>query len=159
MKDRILAIIREEEMTNARFAQEIGVQSSSISHITSGRNKPSIDLITKILSRFPGISAEWLLQGKGKMYKSDNVIDLNPVINQTSSAQPDLFSTPKPPVVNPVQQVQQNGEHEKAPESISEPVSSISDEIPAQYGNRSGKQVEKVIVFYSDKSFTEYRPE
>lgn len=159
MKDRILAIIKEEEMTNARFAQEIGVQSSSISHITSGRNNPSIDLITKILSRFPGISAEWLLQGKGKMYKSDNVIEQNSRLNQNVAAQPDLFSTPKPPVMNPIQEAPSNGELEKAPKSVSEPVSSLSDEMPLHYGNRAGKQVEKVIVFYSDKSFTEYRPE
>lgn len=151
MKDRILAIIKEEEMTNARFAQEIGVQSSSISHLSSGRNNPSIDLITKILNRFPGISAEWLLQGKGKMYKYQNEEQSIPTAN--SSSQPDLFSNSQP-------------RHEEKPlnneniasQAVSEPVNKLSDESPLQYASSVGKRVEKVIILYSDQSFTEYRP-
>ena len=150
MKDRILAIIQEEEMTNARFAQEIGVQSSSISHITSGRNKPSIDLITKILNRFPGISAEWLLQGKGKMYKFQNEEqNVNPAV--VPRTQPDLFSATQSPVVNT----------NRANEPVAEPEmpsGNISDE-SVPYGIKPGKRVEKVIVLYSDKSFSEYKPE
>ncbi|MDA3912395.1 MAG: helix-turn-helix transcriptional regulator [Bacteroidales bacterium] len=154
MKDRIFAIIQEEEMTNAKFAQEIGVQSSSISHITSGRNNPSIDLITKILNRFPGISADWLLQGKGKMYKYQN----EEQVVQASAKPPeqDLFSSFKNPVAKPasIQEPSAN-----ATESLSEPSNRLSDESPAQYGANPQKRVEKVIILYSDKSFTEYRPD
>ncbi|MDP4223940.1 MAG: helix-turn-helix transcriptional regulator, partial [Bacteroidota bacterium] len=46
----------------------IGVQPSGISHILSGRNKPSLDFVLKMLERYPFISTEWLLFGKGSMY-------------------------------------------------------------------------------------------
>jgi transcriptional regulator with XRE-family HTH domain len=48
------------------FAEKIGVQRSSISHILSGRNKPSLDFILKVLSAFPEIDLYWLFNGKGK---------------------------------------------------------------------------------------------
>jgi len=153
MKDRILAIIQEEEMTNAKFAQEIGVQSSSISHITSGRNNPSIDLISKILNRFPGISPDWLLQGKGKMYKYQNEEQTSQSIEKPT--QSDLFSSNVQSVTN---ESAAQVPSEKAQESPSEPLNRLSDESPAPYANRSEKRVEKVIILYSDKSFTEYRP-
>lgn len=72
MKDQILKIIEAEGLTPAKFADEIGVQRSSISHIISGRNKPSYDFIIKIIQRYRGINAEWLLTGKGPMIKSSD---------------------------------------------------------------------------------------
>lgn len=47
------------------FAEKIGVQRSSISHILSGRNKPSLDFILKILSSYPDVELYWLLNGRG----------------------------------------------------------------------------------------------
>ncbi|MEM5564879.1 helix-turn-helix transcriptional regulator [Psychroserpens sp. AS72] len=47
------------------FAEKIGVQRSSISHILSGRNKPSLDFVLKILSSFPEVELYWLMNGKG----------------------------------------------------------------------------------------------
>ncbi len=69
MKDRIQKILRDESISSSKFADEIGVQRSSISHILSGRNRPSLDFVQKILSRYRNISAEWLLFGRGEMYK------------------------------------------------------------------------------------------
>lgn len=51
--------------TSSSFAEKIGVQRSSISHILSGRNKPSLDFILKVLSSFPDVELYWLLNGKG----------------------------------------------------------------------------------------------
>ncbi|WP_323788989.1 helix-turn-helix transcriptional regulator [Psychroserpens sp.] len=48
------------------FAEKIGVQRSSISHILSGRNKPSLDFVLKVLSSFPEVELYWLMNGKGK---------------------------------------------------------------------------------------------
>ena len=48
------------------FAEKIGVQRSSISHILSGRNKPSLDFILKVLSAFPEVDLYWLFNGKGE---------------------------------------------------------------------------------------------
>ncbi|WP_299228067.1 helix-turn-helix transcriptional regulator [uncultured Psychroserpens sp.] len=48
------------------FAEKIGVQRSSISHILSGRNKPSLDFVLKVLSSFPEVDLYWLMNGRGK---------------------------------------------------------------------------------------------
>ncbi len=64
LKQRISAIIKVNQHTAASFADAIGVQRSSVSHVLNGRNKPSIDFIEKILSNFPRVDACWLLTGK-----------------------------------------------------------------------------------------------
>lgn len=77
MKEQLHKLMEAEGLSPARFADEIGVQRSSISHILSGRNKPSYDFLMKILERFKGINAEWLLTGKGNMIKSLEMHDEN----------------------------------------------------------------------------------
>ena len=56
-----------EQLSASKFADAIGVQRSNISHVLSGRNKPSLELINKILDHFEQINADWLLLGKGRM--------------------------------------------------------------------------------------------
>lgn len=63
IKDRISYLIKINQLTASSFAQKIGAQPSSISHIISGRNKPSLDLIQKILNEFPKVNADWLISG------------------------------------------------------------------------------------------------
>src|SRR5690606_41556242 len=69
MKDRIQAFLQSENKSYAQFAEEIGVQPSGISHILSGRNNPSLDFVIKMLHRYPSLSHEWLLFGRGPMYR------------------------------------------------------------------------------------------
>lgn len=69
------------------FAEKVGVQRSSISHILSGRNKPSLDFILKILSAYPEVDLYWLFNGKGEFpskSKAENTIqqDIAPAANQ-----------------------------------------------------------------------------
>lgn len=64
---RIEKVLEHYELSPSRFADEIGVQRSNISHILSERNKPSLDLVLKILKRYTDLNAEWLVTGKGKM--------------------------------------------------------------------------------------------
>ena len=72
MKEQLKKLMEAEGLSPAKFADEIGVQRSSISHIISGRNKPSYDFILKILNRFSGLNTEWLLTGRGSMIKSSD---------------------------------------------------------------------------------------
>ncbi|MCB0433841.1 MAG: helix-turn-helix transcriptional regulator, partial [Mangrovimonas sp.] len=55
------------------FAEKIGVQRSSISHILSGRNKPSLEFILKVLSAYPEVELYWLLNGKGNFPNIENL--------------------------------------------------------------------------------------
>ncbi len=76
MQSRIQNIIDYFNLSMLSFSKELGVNRSTISHILSGRNKPSIDVLQKILKRYSSISPEWLLLGNGPMLKN-NLNNLN----------------------------------------------------------------------------------
>ncbi len=134
MESRIQKLIGAENLSPTKFADVIGVQRSAISHILSGRNKPSFDLIQKILTKFPRVSSEWLLMGRGEMYKT--------------TIQQRLFDVDLKPneVKNEVKQpvIQEN---------ITNILATKEPEIRV---NESS--IERIIIFYNDKSFKEYFP-
>jgi len=70
MRERIRIFLRQENKTSSQFAEEIGIQPSGVSHVLSGRNKPSLDFILKMLATYSDLNTDWLLFGKGEMYKS-----------------------------------------------------------------------------------------
>ena len=72
-----MAFLETINIGSSQFAEEIGVQPSGISHILSGRNHPSLDFVLKVLKRYPDLSTEWLLFGKGNMYGSSDMASGN----------------------------------------------------------------------------------
>ncbi len=60
---RIKIVMEQQELNASAFAEVIGVQRSSISHILSGRNKPSLEFLAKIEAAFEEVNFEWLLKG------------------------------------------------------------------------------------------------
>ena len=68
---RLEKIIDYYGLNASSFAEKVGVQRSSISHILSGRNKPSLEFVLKILSSFDEVDLYWLLNGKGTFPKSE----------------------------------------------------------------------------------------
>jgi len=68
MIDRIQKIIQQKKLSSSGFADMIGVPRSTISHLLSGRNNPSLEFIQKMLDAFPEIATDWLIRGKGPMY-------------------------------------------------------------------------------------------
>ncbi len=62
--DRFKYLMNLNNLSASAFAEKVGVQPSSISHILSGRNKPSLEFIHKVLAQFPKVSADWLVSGK-----------------------------------------------------------------------------------------------
>lgn len=63
ISERIRMIIESHQITAGVFADKIGVQRSNVSHVLSGRNKPSFEFLEKVLLAFPRVSAQWLLTG------------------------------------------------------------------------------------------------
>ena len=78
--NRLLEILETKNLSASQFAEKIGVQRSSVSHILSGRNKPSLDFIIKINSVFNDISLEWLINGKKT---NDFSVEKNEFISDT----------------------------------------------------------------------------
>ena len=93
LNERISKVIEYSELTSSEFADEIDVRRSSVSHIPSGRNKPSLDFITKVKDRFPELEWEWLINGNGKMIKEKEEPKEAPKVEKSKPASlPDLFS-------------------------------------------------------------------
>ena len=78
IQDRIKMVIKMHNLTSSAFADKIGVQRSSVSHILTGRNNPSLDFIEKTLKNFPRVNADWLILGKTVL----SAIDTNKIINE-----------------------------------------------------------------------------
>src|ERR1035437_50515 len=79
MLERINLILKSRNLNAAQFADEIGVQRSSVSHILTGRNNASLDFLLKVLTRYPEIDTDWLLTGKGVMVRSSALSSSNKV--------------------------------------------------------------------------------
>lgn len=79
--ERLQKVIDFYSETASSFAEKIGVQRSSISHILSGRNKPSLDFVMKVLHSYPEVELYWLMNGKGSF---PNVIKTTESLNVIS---------------------------------------------------------------------------
>jgi len=186
MKDRIILLIKAKNLTAAQFADEIGVQKSSISHIISGRNNASLDFIQKILLRYPEVSMNWILFGKGSIFngtENESRIFENKQLtdrNELSSPSVDLFSALK--VDKPIDfykenelnftsketEVLKNQESEREHKNIENDNRFILGEktndfkqvsaLPALSVN-SSKTIIKIVEFFSDNTYREYFPE
>jgi DNA-binding XRE family transcriptional regulator len=144
MKERIEQIIESEHITSGKFALTIGTQPSVISHILNGRNKPSMEIIQKILETFPAINPDWLILGFGTMYRPSSV-----------SGQTTLFDMQG--------SVSKRSETNVPPNSGKEAKTITKDE-PAATSNSilpllaPVKSIKKITVYYSDMTFEEFVP-
>lgn len=72
MNTRLKQFLAAENISQAQFADSINVVRASVSHVLAGRNNPSYDFIKAIMDKYPQLNIEWLILGKGKMYKEMN---------------------------------------------------------------------------------------
>jgi transcriptional regulator with XRE-family HTH domain len=75
MITRFKSLLESLNLSPSEFADSIGVQRSSVSHVLSGRNKPSIDFLEKILIAFPDTDSTWLITGRTGPQKASNQVD------------------------------------------------------------------------------------
>lgn len=139
-----LEIILEYYSLNASsFADKIGVQRSSMSHLLSGRNKPSLDFILKINDFFPEIDLYWLLNGKGTFLKNSEIV-------QNSNPDPMVLNLDTPTPIDLFSQIQDSSKPE-----IDFPNSKIFETI-----NKTENQdeIEKIVFFYKNGNFKIYSP-
>jgi len=85
--DRFKYLIKLNNLSASAFAEKVGVQPSSISHVLSGRNKPSLEFVQKVLAKFPNVSADWLLTGNTKVKESNIATPKEETISHTPTPQ------------------------------------------------------------------------
>lgn len=92
LNERIAEIIEYSKLSASEFADAVEVQRSSISHITSGRNKPSLDFLIKVKNYLPQLEWDWLIKGEGDMLTSDKTAEEETEAKAKPTSLPDLFS-------------------------------------------------------------------
>ncbi|WP_457610886.1 helix-turn-helix domain-containing protein [Lutibacter sp.] len=83
---RLKIIIDYYEISASLLAEKMGIQRSSISHILSGRNKPSLEFVLKILKTFPEVELYWLLNGIGEFPKQTKIKNQHPPLSHTDDS-------------------------------------------------------------------------
>jgi len=128
MQNRIERFLKENNISSAKLADSINVNRASVSHILSGRNKPSFDFISKFLKHYKDVDANWLLTGNGEMFKD---------INRNFTGKLNFENSEKKTKENT-----HTIEEEK-----------IEDKIP---DIKEFSKVKKVLIFYSDNRIEEF---
>ena len=132
-KERLETLMRHEGLSLSQFANEINIQGSTLSHIMNGRNNPSLDVVKRILDRFPSINPDWLIFGR------------EPMRRQISKSQeiPSLFDMEE---ISNLEQTQQ----QQVPTEIKD-----TYQQPINVQNNNCKEITKVVIFYSDNTYEE----
>lgn len=121
---RLHKIMEYHDLSAASFADKIDVGRSSISHLLSGRNKPSLDFVMKIINAFPDVELYWLLNGKGDFpFKEKKEAPTAPMKSVTPEKRPqDLFSHAQ----------------------------EVSSSIPS---NERARKIRRIVIFYENGTF------
>lgn len=159
MEKRIMKFMQYKHLTASQFADILEVQRSGISHLFSGRNKPSLDLVLKMLDKFPEINIHWLLKGEGVMI-SDNPAkeskDNLPKTQTSDNKQATLFS-----VADNTKNILK--QEPNIPES--ESVKTTNEALQVETSNPKllqpiqTKKIERIVMFYGNNTFHEYTPQ
>ena len=149
---RLEILLDYYSLNASSFADRIGVQRSSLSHLLSGRNKPSLDFILKIIEVFPDVDLYWILNGKGVFPKNSEQLDIKknsveyigkqnfPLPPNAEIISENLFSEIKSP--NPIPELET-----KKTDNSNNTKESYSSEI------------DKIVIFYKNRTFKSYVPD
>lgn len=138
MNTRLKQFLAAENISQAQFADRIKVVRASVSHVLAGRNNPGYDFIKAIMDNFPTLNIEWLILGKGKMYKENVAMPAQiPVEEETGL----LFSG-----------IPDDDEEPKGNFEVSNAIDTTGKPIQEPVKQRN---VSKIIILYDDGSFQE----
>jgi len=138
---RLEFILEHFGLSASAFADKINVQRSSISHLLSGRNKPSLEFVMKVIDIFPELNLYWLLDGKGSFLKKSD----------------EVFTAISAPPASPLtKEIIAEGTGKPFPEETN---NEIDFSKPANiFSQKSiGKSIDKIVLLYTDGTFDEYK--
>ena len=153
IKDRIRMIMEREKVPPRVFAETIGVQQSTLSHILNDRNKPSLEVVMKVHQTYNYVNLEWLLYGKGEMITSAEDAS---TVSSNGDYQPSLFDenslfTPERPA---------SPEYRKENEvktPLYSPKEIVREEI--KYVEVPAKKITEIRIFFDNGTYETFKPE
>lgn len=137
---RLQLIMEKHDLNASSFAEKINVGRSTISHILSGRNKPSLDFVLAVLKTFKDVDLYWLLNGRGTFPKN------NGTENQIQ------------PTTSPVEKKEAPLSHDVSSSKITASTDAVITENEISNNYNKGKKVTKVILIYEDGTFENFIP-
>lgn len=164
LNDRISKVIEYSGLTSSEFADEIEAQRSSISHITSGRNRPSLDFLIKVKEKYPEIQWNWLILGEGEM--------LEKVDNSKKSVLPlpDLFAMIDDDNFGKTERedkIQKEIQRESIVADQNKEVKEINDSQALeekkesktiQISENQNNTIKRIVIFYENGKFESFEP-
>ena len=175
INERITKVLEYSGFSASEFADEIDVQRSSISHIISGRNKPSLEFVTKIKNRFPELSWDWIILGTGEMKQTDSPFPISE--KQEENSAPDLFTLIDEDYKNEIF-IQENLQKETPRESntsfptpkkekisdsqrleVQEDISEVQNIVNQSITNSpTENKIKRIVFFYENGKFEAFEP-
>ena len=168
MREKLLNLMKEENLTSSRLAELLGIQPSGISHILKGRNNPSLDFIQKILRRFPQVNPDWLILGEGEMYREqrepsgaqqgsrqENGGELAASTKvSAASGSSELFAA----ATKSTEEESNHAQSEKSKNIVSgaDSTTQSAAAIANTFGGSARSKVRRVIVLFEDRTFESY---
>lgn len=168
MKTRLQYIVKNEGLTNNRFATEIGISPAAVTHIISGRNNPSLEIISKIAARYPNYSLRWLILGELPILSSEaentpKNPEESPIVSQQEltplTTAPDSlpFNTPNEAIDGSEQQNPTTATTPQATTTFTEQPQTIAqDNIQPAQQPSAPHYSDRLIVCFPDGTFKEY---
>lgn len=143
MNTRLKQFLAAENITQAQFADSINVVRASVSHVLSGRNNPSFDFIKAMMQQYPNLNIDWLMFGKGKMYKDSTVV--HEPAEDLLFSDLDLEDEPKTPSPAPIEEMQPIIESSTALNTLAHATQVVG----------SQRKVSKILILFDDGTYQE----
>lgn len=149
MKDRICAIMKHMGMSQKTFAEEICISPGTLSSIFSGRNKPTLNTLNNIHERFPEVNMDWLMNGKGEMFTSDDLVVAQ---NGAGEVGPQQTSSPAAGFPPQTDFTNQHAAPQQVPSQM--PLSALDGKI----FDKPSRKIAEIRVFYDDGTYETFAP-
>ena len=135
MNQRLQQFLAAENISQAQFADTIDVARASVSHVIAGRNNPGYDFIRNLALHYPDLNLEWLICGKGRMYKSATPSEISPELPPEPENAPEAPQDADEPI-------------------LQEPAPPVP---PAELKAVSGRGISRIVIFYDDNTYQELK--
>lgn len=152
LKDRIRMIMEREKVPPRVFAETIGVQQSTLSHILNDRNKPSLEVVMKVHQTYHYVNLEWLLYGQGEMIATSTSV----TPHTPGDYQPSLFDE------NLVNSSKESMGLENRKEMALKGGENTSKDIVKQeirYIEKPARKITEIRIFFDDNTYETFKPE
>lgn len=155
MNTRLQRFLDAENITQAQFADTIKVARAGVSHIIAGRNRPGYEFILSTMNHYPELNIEWLLTGKGRMYKNSAYEEQQPVLPDLFAQSPETEPEPEQrEVISPRESQNPLPEYAPAPDIAA--TTGQDERVQAVQQPVKQRKAVKIMVFYDDGTFQEF---